>query len=307
MNKTQYFISALFLLFISGTQLCLSADQPITVIDDGGNKITLNQPARRIISLSPGITELLYAAGGGDYVKGVVSYSNYPVQATKIPEVGSYNALDLEKILALNPDLVIAWKSGNSYLQISKLKKLGVAVYLSEPVKISDIPQSIQKLGQMMGTEEVARNSAAAFKSRFEKLRLTYPAVKKTKTVFIQIWDNPVMSVSGKHLISKVIRLCGGENIFTHYPGLTLNPDIETVLQYNPQIIIATGMEETGQQWLARWEQWDYLDAVENQRLYSVNPDLLVRHTPRILDGMEEVCALMYTREQIHPLYIHKN
>jgi iron complex transport system substrate-binding protein len=289
----QYIVSALFFLFILAAQSCLSANQLISVIDDEGNKITLNQPARRIISLSPGITELLYAAGGGDFIKGVVSFSNYPSEATKLPEVGSYNALDLEKILVLNPDLVIAWKSGNPSLQIKKLKKLGLQVYLSEPVELTDIPLSLQKLGQLMGTEKAAGYSAAAFKSRFDLLKSTYSSVKEPSRVFIQIWDNPVMSVSGKHLISKVITLCGGENIFTQYPGLTLNPDVETVLQNDPQVIIATGMAETGQQWLTRWKQWDYLDAVKNQRLYSVNPDLLVRHTPRILDGMEEVCDLL--------------
>lgn len=288
-------ITSLFILFSFTIEPGLSADPPISVIDDEGNVISLNQPARRVISLSPGITELLYAAGGGDYVKGVVSFSNYPGEAKNLPEVGSYNALDLEKILALNPDLVVAWKSGNPYLQISKLKKLGLTIYLSEPVEISDIPLSITRLGQLMGTEEAAEDSVSTFNSRFKLLKSSYPAVKEPIRVFIQIWNNPLMSVSGKHLISKVISLCGGENIFTQYPGLTLNPDIETVLQRNPEVIIATGMADTAQQWLTRWKSWAYLDAVKNERLYSVNPDLLVRHTPRILDGMEEVCGLLYT------------
>ena len=265
------------------------------VKDDTGKNIILDRPARRIISLSPGLTELIYAAGGGGSIVGVVSYTDYPDEAQKLPEVGSYNSLDLEKILALDADLIIAWDSGNPALQISKLKKLGLPVYLAEPVEILDIPELLQKLGQLMGTVELADEAAAGFKLRFEKLKSSYPAVKAPRSVFIQIWDQPLMSVSGKHLISKVIGLCGGLNIFNDYPGLTLNPDVESVLHADPQVIIATGEPQTAGHWLARWKRWEYLEAVKNKHLYSVNPDLLVRHTPRLLDGMEEVCALLHS------------
>ncbi len=294
MKLRYYFVSVLLACIYSISAQSLSVENSVSCKDDTNHSISLKQPARRIISLSPAITELVYAAGGGQYLKGVVSYTDYPEQAKYLPEVGSFNALDLEKILSLKPDLIIAWKSGNPSMQIKKLKKLGIAVYVAEPAEISDIPRLIEKLGQLMGTGETAEKSAMAFKSRFEKLKSSYPPIEEPVKVFIQIWDKPLMSVSGKHLISEVVSQCGGHNIFANYPGLTLNPDIETVLYNDPGIIITTASTETAQQWLDRWKQWDYLDAVRQKRLYAVNADILVRHTPRILDGLEQVCTLIY-------------
>ncbi len=280
-------ITLFLLLFIP-----LSIQARINIIDDSGQNISLKQPARRIISLSPGITELVFAAGGGNKLIGVVSYSDYPPQAKKIPQIGSYDSLDIERILALQPDLVIAWKSGNPEHQIQQLQQLGLTVYISEPRDFMQIPQTIRKLGLLSGTEPTAQQSATDFIKRFEQLKTRYkkdPHKKRLKT-FIQIWNNPLMSVNGEHLISRVIEFCGGENIFAQAKGLTSTPSIEAILEEDPQVIIATGMAESSKQWLQRWLQWPFIRAVKNNRLYAVNPDHLVRHTPRILQGINEVC-----------------
>ncbi len=272
------------------SHLC-SAD--ITVTDDSNSIISLQQPATRIVSLSPGTTELIFAAGGGKYVKGVVSYSDYPPAAKSLPQVGSYNAIDLEKILSLKPDLIVAWESGNPPLQISKLKKMGFTVFMSEPRDFADIPKTLRNLGRLMHTEKVAESNAHQFESKLKSLEEKFTGKFETKSVFIQIWNEPVMSVSGKHLISKIIEKCNGENIFKDYPQLTLSPNIETIIVKNPDIIIASREGKIGKKWLKRWKKWPFLTAVKNGHLFTANPDNLVRHTPRVLQGMEQVCLLI--------------
>lgn len=281
-------LALISLLFIP-----LASFSQINITDDSGQILSLKQPAQRIISLSPGSTELVFAAGAGVHLIGVVSYSDYPIQAKSIPRIGSYDSLDIERILALQPDLVIAWNSGNPDHQIKQLQALGLQVYVSEPRDFKHIPATIRKFGQLMGTQAIADKSATQFEEQFKRLKKKYSAdTPKAKVrTFIQIWNNPLMSVNGEHLISKVITFCGGENIFFDAKTLTSTPSIEAILAQNPQVIIATGMAESSKQWLQRWQQWPFISAVKNKRLYAANPDHLVRHTPRILLGIEEVCT----------------
>ena len=286
----------LFYIFIF---ISLPALSQISIRDDTGQTISLEHPAQRIISLSPGITELVFAAGGGNKLIGAVSYSDYPQQAKKIPRIGSYDALDIEQILALQPDLVIAWQSGNPQHQIRQLKSLGLKVYITEPENFSSIPETLRKFGQLMGSDKQAETSARQFEQKFNELKKQYQSNRSRPKVrtFIQIWNNPLMSVNGQHLISKVIEFCGGSNIFAQARTLTSTPSIEAILAKDPQLIIATGMADSSRQWLKRWQQWPFLSAVKNKRLYAANPDHLVRHTPRILSGIEEVCELIQKQD----------
>jgi iron complex transport system substrate-binding protein len=262
----------------------------ITLTDDTGQKITLQQPAKRIVSLSPGNTELLFAAGATDQLIAAVSFSNYPEQARQLPVIGTYNQLDIERIVALQPDIVIGWNSGNPKHQIKQLKKLGLAVYLSELDEFQDIPETLIRFGRLINTEKLARQQASEFNQRLNELKQTYLNKPHKNKVFIQIWNNPVMSVNQQHLISKVIKFCGGSNIFADHHQLSMSLDLESVISRNPDVIIATGMAQTSRLWLQRWHQWPVINAVKNQRLFAVNPDHLVRHTPRILLGIAEVC-----------------
>ena len=285
------------IIIFAGLVLSGSALADIAVQDDAGNTLHLGKPARRVVSLSPGATELLFAAGGGSVVKGVVSYSDYPEAATRLPVVGSYNALDIEKILGLNPDLVVAWGSGNPPMQISRLQTLGLPVFVSEPRNFDDIPKTLLRLGRLLGTREQARRAAEAFRRRLVELKKRYPKNKaREKRVFIQIWNDPPMSINGEHLISKVVEQCNGRNIFHDAQQLTLTLDVETVIKEDPDVIIATRDGALGEKWLQRWRRWKFLNAVRQQALYTVNPSYLVRHTPRILQGMEAVCRLLHSR-----------
>jgi len=264
----------------------------IEVADDAGNQVQLNESARRIVSLAPHITEILFAAGAGARLVGTVDYSDYPEQAGRLPRVGSYNSLDIESIVALRPDLVVAWQSGNSSLQLARLQALGLTIYFSEPRAIEDVVRDMERLGKLAGTTATAEPAAAAFRRRLAQLRRRYsgrPAV----SVFYEIWNQPLMTVNGGHLISHVIRLCGGRNVFADLAPLAPVVDVESVIRADPQAIVASGMGEQSPEWLDAWRRYPSLSAVRSDNLFSIPPDLIQRSGPRVLDGAERLCRAL--------------
>jgi len=262
------------------------------VTDSLGQIIELNKPARRIVSLAPHTTEMLFAAGAGEWVVGAVKYSDYPQQAKKIPRVGGYKSFDYEAIIALKPDLVIAWQSGNSRAGIDQLKKLGYPVFVTEPRTFSDIPELIESIAVLTDTVKQAELVIRRFNEQLKQLRERYQGVEKLK-VFYQVWRQPLMTVNSDHLINKVINLCGGINIFQALGSLAGSVGIESVLQRDPDLIIVNGQGERFKQWGSDWQQWKQLQAVRNHAIFDVNPDTMSRHSPRILQGAEEVCSIL--------------
>jgi iron complex transport system substrate-binding protein len=269
---------------------CLPAHGEIVVTDVGGSSIKLAVPARRIVSLAPHITELLFAAGAGDRVVGNVDYGNYPPAAATLPKVGSYSRLDLEAIVALKPDLVLAWESGNAPASLARLRSLGLTVHLSETHHIEDIAGELERIGLLAGTGTTANAVAKAFRERYAKLIVRY-SQRPPVDVFYQIWKQPLMTVNGQQIISDAIRLCGGRNVFAQLPILAPTVTVEAVIAVNPEVIVASGMGESRPEWLDDWRRWTTLTAVARDNLYFVPPDLLQRHTPRILDGTEKLCT----------------
>ncbi|MEH6472717.1 MAG: cobalamin-binding protein [Halopseudomonas sp.] len=261
----------------------------VQVVDDTGRVVVLNQPAQRIISLAPHVTEVLFSAGAGDKVVGVVSYSDYPPAASDLPLVGSYDRLDLESILALNPDLIIGWKSGNPQAALQQLQQLNIPVYLSEPRSFLDIASNLNRFGQLAGTSEVAAKSAQRFVADLKMLQHRYQNGSEV-SVFYQVWKEPLMTFNGEHLFNSVLQLCGGRNLFTDLPRLASSIDLEAVLKADPQVII---VGQTNQQWLDDWRRWGTLTAVKTDRLYALNQDVLVRPTTRIIEGIRQVCAVL--------------
>ena len=268
---------------------CLPARGEIVVTDVDGTSIRLAAPARRIVSLTPHITELLFAAGAGDRMVGTAQYSDYPPAASSLPRVGGH-ALDLEAIVALKPDLVLGWKSGNAAASVARLRALGLTVHLSEPGRIEDIAGELERIGLLAGTGAAADAAAKAFRERYAKLAARYSR-RPPVTVFYQIWKQPLMTVNGKQIISDAIRLCGGRNVFEQLPALAPTVTVEAVIAVNPEVIVASGMGESRPEWLDDWRRWTTLKAVVRDNLYFVPPDLLQRHTPRILDGAEKLCT----------------
>lgn len=271
----------------------------VQVRDDTGGKVTLKAPAKRIVSLAPHATELLFSAGAGDALIGVVSHSNYPPEATRLPVVGSHERLNLEAILALEPDLLVAWKSGNIRTQVEQLGNLGIPVFYSEPNKLDDIASNLERLGILAGTSTTARKTARDFRYRLRALAKRYSDQPPMRT-FYQIWHQPLMTINGKHLISQIITLCGGRNIFSSLETLAPKVDREAVLLADPQIIIASGMAKEQPGWLEEWKQWPQLSAVRFEQLHFIDPDLIQRHTPRILDGAEIICEQLTEARNRH-------
>lgn len=281
---------ALLVAFLAGG----GAHAEILVGDDTGQTLRLKQPARRIVSLAPHITEMVYAAGAGHRLVGATAYSDYPEAAKKVPLVGGYSALDLEAIVALKPDLVIAWETGNSAAHVAKLKSLGLPVFMNQPRRIEDVAASLERIGELAGTVDAARNAASAFRSRHANLKARYGGRPRVR-MFYEIWNTPLRTINGEHLISDVIRLCGGENVFSSLPQLAPAVTVEAVLAANPEVIVASGMGESRPEWLDQWKQWRSLDATARDNLYFVPPELMQRHTPRILDGAQQLCGHLET------------
>jgi len=267
----------------------LDAAAEIRLTDDAGRSVTLKQPARRIISLAPHLTELLFAAGAGGQVVGAVEYSDYPQAAQAIARIGDSAQLDLERIVALKPDLVVVWQNGNAQRQLEKLLRLGIPVFYNEPRRLADIARAIEQLGRLAGTEAVALPAARAFLGRAAELRARY-AGRSPVTVFFQIWDQPLLSVNGEHLISDVIKLCGGQNVFAGLKSLTPEASTEAVLAADPEAICGVTAEPGQPGNLNLWKRWPRLKAVVRGNLFTLGSDTISRNTPRILDGARELC-----------------
>lgn len=272
---------------------CLSqAAASVSVVDDAGNRVTLSQPARRIVSLAPHATELVSAAGAAAYLVGVAEHSDHPPDAKKLPSVGGSAALDIERIIALKPDLVVAWTSGNSAGQIARLAQMGLPIYRTEPRDFETIATSLERLARLAGTDESGLAEAAAFRQHWHALADRYRGRPPVR-VFYQIWRAPLMTLNDTHLVSEALRLCGGRNVFGHLPQLTPAVSMETVVQANPQAIVTTTGNEDDP--LAAWRRLTQLDAVKNNHLFVLDADLMHRPTPRMLRGVQALCEHLET------------
>ena len=272
----------------------IAAHAEIAVADDSGVTLRLAAPARRIVSLAPHITEALFAAGASDRLVGAVDYSDYPDAAKAIRRVGGYSRVDLEAVVALKPDLVIGWQSGNAAAQLEALKAFGLPLYVTQPNRIDDIARSIENYGRLAATEAAAGVAAQRFRARLGQLRARAEGRPPVR-VFYQVWKNPLTTIGGKQIISDAIRLCGGVNVFADLATLAPNVSVEAVLTADPEAIVASGMDEQRPEWLDDWRRWTRMSAVARDNLFFIPPDLIQRHTPRLLDGIERLCALLET------------
>jgi iron complex transport system substrate-binding protein len=291
-------VRSLFLLVLVSYALTAQAD--IALRDDSGAEVRLRQPARRIVSLAPHITEILFAAGAGDRVVGTVDYSDYPQAASRIARIGGYQNLDLETILALKPDLVIAWQTGNSRGDLELLRRMGIALFLSEPDRIEDVAGNLEQFGELAGTSSVAGPAAAAYRARLAELRQRYSSRPQVR-MFYQMWADPPMTIGGRQIIGSAIRLCGGVNIFGHLNLMAPVVSVEAVLAADPEVVVASGLDATRPDWLDSWRRWPQLTAAARDNLFFIAPDLIQRHTPRLLDGAEQLCRDLETARQRRP------
>jgi iron complex transport system substrate-binding protein len=269
-----------------------TAHAQVRVTDDYGREVRLAAPAQRVVSLAPHLTELMYAAGAGAKLIGAIGYSDYPPEAKALPRVGSEAAIDLEALLALAPDLVVAWPNAGSARAVERIAALGIAVFRSEPRELEDIARTMETLGKLAGTEAAARVAASKFRARAATIERAYGQRPRVR-VFYQVWDRPLVTVTGAHVISKAVRLCGGENVLAGLPGIAPEIDRETVLRADPEAIVASGPDGIRPSWLDDWKAYPALAAVRQGNLYAIRPELVQRHTPRLLDGAQELCRIL--------------
>jgi iron complex transport system substrate-binding protein len=276
-------------ILLSALLLCahaqVSADTG--VYDDRKQRINATAPIQRIITLAPHAIEWLFEIGAGERVVGTVSFSDYPPAARTVPVIGNARHINLEKVIALQPDLAVAWGSGNSPDDIRRLESHGIPVYVSEPRTLEDIPQHLRSLGRLTGTSTQANATALAFEQKLNQLREQYRSLPARKT-FIQIWPQPLMTVNSQHLISQALAVCNAHNVFADMELLAPTISTEAVLAARPEVIIAP-TNHPGD--LASWARFPDIPAVNGKRLIHVNPDFLSRPSSRILEGIAQVCG----------------
>ncbi|MGF6533837.1 iron complex transport system substrate-binding protein [Paraburkholderia sp. GAS206C] len=269
------------------------AHATVSATDDTGATVSLPAPAQRVISLAPHVTELIYAAGGGSKLVGTVSYSDYPPAAQTVPRVGDNKALDLERIVALKPDLIVVWRHGNAQAQLERLRELHIPLFFSEPHQLDDVAVTLTRLGSLLGTSGTADAAASAYRAHIERLRARY-ANRPPVSVFYEVWDQPLMTLNGTHMISDVITLCGGRNVFAQLAPLVPTVSTEAVIAASPEAIVTASAGATKPDAplakLDSWHTWPSLTAVARNNLFAIDGDLIDRPAPRIAQGAEQLC-----------------
>ena len=247
-------------------------------------------PARRILSLAPNLTEIAYAAGAGSSLVGTVEFSDYPAAAKALPRVGDAWRVDMEQVLALRPDVVLAWPTGTPAATIGRLRQLGLEVIEVPTQSLAEVPAALRQVGRIAGTADVAEQAARDFETRVAQQRLRY-SQRSPLTVFIEIDDEPIYTVNGRHVISEIVELCGGHNVFAALPQLAPSISAESVLAADPQVIVST--DDTLADPLAQWRRWPRMRAVRAGTIYALPSDLVTRASPRLAQGVEVTCEAL--------------
>jgi iron complex transport system substrate-binding protein len=256
-----------------------------------GSTLLLNTPATRIVTLSPHLAELVFAAGAGDRLIATVEYSNYPRAAENLPRIGDAYRLDSERIIALRPDLVIAWDSGNPRPAIEQLRSFGMPVWTIEIREPSEIADTLDAIGLATGREDSALRESAALRKRLSQLSIDYTGAADLD-YFYQVGEKPLFTINGAHLISKGLRMCGGSNVFGAEPGIAFQVGYESVIVANPDALFAPSSDGSEDP-LAAWREWPAMKAVRRDALYLLPADAVSRATPRFLDALELACKLL--------------
>lgn len=263
------------------------AHAAVAVVDDEGHALELAQPARRIVSLAPHLTEQLFAIGAGDLIVGTTEFADYPAAARQLPRVARAHNVDLERVRATRPDLILVWGSGFPPATIDAVRRLGVPTFVSEPAHLADIATSLRRLGMLTGRS--GEQVAAAFDAKLAVLRDRYQGRREVR-VFYQVWGEPLMTLGGRHVVSEAIGLCGGRNVFSGLAPMAPRVSTEAVLAADPEVIITAEPGARPSAALDMWQRFAGIAAVKNGRLVTLDADRINRHGPRILDEVEAMC-----------------
>lgn len=275
------------LALCAGTAQAARAE--VRVTDDSGREVVLAAPARRVISLGPHLTELAYAAGGDHALVGAIRHSDFPDAAKALPVVGDAHLIDFERIVQLDPDLVLVWGSGLNERHKARLRSLGLTVYESEIRRAQGIPDTLRRLGTLLGSAEAAEAGARRFEQQWRALAQNYKA-KPAVRVFWQLWHEPLMTINREHLISEAMRACGGVNVFADLPLLTPGISWEAAVAADPQLIAASGRAADAARDFAPWRRFARVSAVRRERFATIDGSLIGRMGPRFADGARALC-----------------
>ncbi|GIU13882.1 cobalamin-binding protein [Shewanella sp. MBTL60-007] len=267
------------LLLVLG--LFISASTPIFAVET---------PAKRIVALSPHSVEMLYAIGAGESIVATTDHADFPEAALAIPRIGGYYGIQIERVLELEPDLVVVWGSGNKAEDIERIKELGFRVFDSNPQTLEAVADELESLGELTGHQVQAAKVAADYREKLKQLRIDN-AAKSEVSVFYQLWSTPLMTVAKNSWIQQIIAVCHGDNVFvdaaSDYPQVSL----ETVVLKQPEVILQS--QDEGNIVGVNWSKWAEIPAVKNGHIYQLNADLLHRAAPRALLGVEELCEAL--------------
>jgi iron complex transport system substrate-binding protein len=279
--------------------LCaLHAHAAITVHDDDGKPVTLQKPAQRVIALAPHVTELLFAAGGAGKIVGAVSYSDYPEAAKQVPRVGDNRQVDMERLLAMKPDLLVIWRHGSSERQIEQLRQLGIPMFHSEPKKLDQIPDNLEKIGRLLGTEAAANAAANELRQKLAALRAQYAGRPPVRT-FYQVWDKPLYTLNGEHIVSDALKVCGAQNIFADQKVTAPVVSVEAVLEADPEAIFGTAEKDYGG--VSLWRPYKTLKATRQDNLFTIDGNLVNRAGPRMIAGTAVICEKLEEARKHRP------
>jgi iron complex transport system substrate-binding protein len=276
------------------------ADAPeLRLVDDGGHEVVLAHPARRIVALAPHLTELVYAAGAGDRLVAVGKYSDFPPEALAKPVISDAFAVNYEALARLRPDLVLVWGSGTPERTHAKLRTLGVPVYEVEIRSVAGLADTLRSIGRLAGTEGVAQARAQAVTNEWAALNATYGGRRPVR-VFFQLWDAPLMTLDGQHLISSAISACGGVNVFAELPTLTATVSWEAAVQRDPELVMTAGSPSEPAR-PGRWSAFPQVSATRHGEFGRIEGDLIARSGPRFVDGARELCVAIDRARQGQP------
>jgi iron complex transport system substrate-binding protein len=259
------------------------------VRDDTGRTLTLPRSPQKIVSIAPGATEMLFAAGAGRFVIATVEFADEPAEARRVPRIGDNNAIDVERVVALRPDVVVVWEGGNNAGQVAQLERLRIPLYRHRVERLADFPDSLRRLGVLAGTKAEAEKAATNVESRLMELAKTYGTGEKL-SVLLEVWNRPIYTVGGSHMMTDALRLCGARNIFDELQQKGPAVDLEAVIARNPQVIIAVAPPGIAQEWLGEWKRYANIQAVRSGALVPFEDQRLSRLGPSALDGTEALC-----------------
>jgi len=293
MKQIRYllFLAAVFTIFFSSAA---SAAARIAT-DEAARGVTVPDDPKRVISFAPSITEIIFALGREDCLKGVSQFSDFPSEATRLPSVGSYIRLDLEKIVALRPDLCFATKDGNPKDVVARLTGLGIPVYVVDPKNLEAVIESIRRIGDVLNATAKADAIIDQMRFRISRVKSVVANSSRRPGVFFQIEISPIVSVGDSTFVNELIELAGGINLAkgpTPYPRFSR----EQVLALAPEVIIITSMARGGrfEEVKKEWSRWTTIPAVQNHRVLMVDSNLFDRPSPRLVDALEILARLIH-------------